>query len=188
MKVLWALLGAFVFIDALVWASGADVARLKPRGPRLPPLYEAIAAGDQARVKALVNKGNAGQAVPPYGTPLAFAVYCWKPKLIPTLVEAGAPADDRSMATGRTPLARLLRNGEVESVRYLLAKGADPNAPCDVEGRRPLDYVRGEQAGQLRRALLDAGADATLELRRGKSVRYGEVSALLRAHGGRHGS
>lgn len=60
---------------------------------------------------------------------------------------------------GQTPLADAVVQEEVDTVRYLLEQGADPNIP-NKNGLTPLDHAcsRGEAAMPLAKLLLDHGA------------------------------
>jgi ankyrin repeat protein len=72
----------------------------------------------------------------------------------------GAPDNlDRAGRTGRPPLLEAAAHGRFEVVRWLLERGADPNA-CDREGVTAL-HVAASTAGhavEIARALIAAGA------------------------------
>lgn len=57
------------------------------------------------------------------------------------------------------PLAGAARNGDVNSVRQLLAHGADPNAPTGGNGWPPLMHAIHKHQLATAAALLDGGAD-----------------------------
>jgi ankyrin repeat protein len=57
-----------------------------------------------------------------------------------------------------SPLIDAARSGNVQSIRAMVAQGADPNAPAGLNGWTPLEHaVHKHQVGSLT-ALLDAGA------------------------------
>lgn len=111
---------------------------------------------------------------------------------IDALLEAGADIDaldDAGGGGGQTPLARAVREGKVDAVRCLLAKGAQVDRP-DRFGARPLH--RAARGGNLAVAelLLSEGAD--VEGRDGKGLTplhlaavYGseEMVEFLAGHG-----
>jgi hypothetical protein len=61
--------------------------------------------------------------------------------VIDQLVAAGTPVDATDPAFGGHPLRTAAWNGRPESVRRLLAHGADPSLR-DEDGRAPLDLAR----------------------------------------------
>jgi ankyrin repeat protein len=124
-----ALLHAAVFgmtevLDVLV-AAGAQVRSIE----------EGAAAGDitgwlssdtpsEARLRALI-----------------LAADHQRVDVIDVLVAAGTPVDDTDTEFGRHPLRLAAANGRPDSVRALLAHGADPNRR-DPDGQTPLDHCR----------------------------------------------
>jgi ankyrin repeat protein len=69
--------------------------------------------------------------------------------VIDQLVAAGTPVDATDEAFGGQALRTAAGNGRPESVRRLLAHGADPNLRDD-EGRTPLDLCRRGRRGDDR--------------------------------------
>src|SRR5205814_1229795 len=63
---------------------------------------------------------------------------------------------------GELPIHTASALGNVESVRFLLAQGADPNAAVE-RGVRPLHYAAKSNARHVAEALLAAGADPLLK-------------------------
>jgi hypothetical protein len=69
--------------------------------------------------------------------------------VIDQLIAAGVPVDETDEAFGGHPLRTAAGNARPESVRCLLAHGADPNL-SDDEGRTPLDLCRQGRRGDDR--------------------------------------
>jgi ankyrin repeat protein len=66
--------------------------------------------------------------------------------VIDQLLAAGTPIDAVDPAFGGHPLRAAAENGRPDSVRHLLARGADPNLK-DADGRTPLELCRRGRAG-----------------------------------------
>ena len=149
---------------------------LLARGPVLD-LFEASAAGDVARVRALVAAGADVNAYAGDGfTPLGLAAFFKRPAVVNELLAAGADpraasrnpmrvaplhsavADGCDFAIvralveaggdvnakqrhGWTPLHGAAFEGDAETVRFLLAHGADPKATNDP-GKTAADVAR----------------------------------------------
>jgi hypothetical protein len=198
MKYAWLALAVLVLADFLVWAS-RERPGTRPVGPPFPPLYQAILDGDVARVKSLATKENVSKDEKPYGTPLVFAATYGNLKTIPTLIEAGADANDRSMPFGATALGAVVGRRDVEATGWLLLHGADPDAPCGLDGDRPHVYVYEPEDRELSE-LLTKYQDGKYaphepprppvanrwEMKRMEEAR--KVRALLQSRGGRNGS
>jgi ankyrin repeat protein len=109
-------------------------------------------------------------------------------KLVPPLRSL---RDDRGpdgvLQAGTTPLARAAKGGDVEVVRLLLAHGANPSLPT-VQGVTPMMMAAGtgysgrdsrgryqteEQANEIIKLLLDAGADINQRANDGGTVLHG---------------
>jgi ankyrin repeat protein len=85
-----------------------------------------------------------------------------------TLLERGANADERA-SDGATALLWAAHTGDLELVRALIAKGADPTLPNDY-GATPLSAAAVEGDRALIEALLDAGADVESPNAEGQTV------------------
>eukprot|EP00756_Hemistasia_phaeocysticola_P009437 Hpha_TRINITY_DN14883_c0_g1::TRINITY_DN14883_c0_g1_i1::g.169074::m.169074 len=91
---------------------------------RWTPLTKAIHVGSLPTVSFLLEKG----ADPNAGRALIFAIDCRQGEIVGALVEGGANVSE-ALPSGDTPLSLAAFMGNVESVRCLLTKGADPNQP-----------------------------------------------------------
>jgi ankyrin repeat protein len=143
------------------------------------PLIDAVASGDHATVRALVDEGVDVDARQGDGaTALHWAVHLNDGEMVETLLRAGAEVDAVN-DLGVAPLLIAATNGNASVVKVLLGAGADPDGgPPDRE--RPL--MRAAWVGSLDvvTALLDAGADPN-----GKESARGQT-ALMWAVSERH--
>lgn len=115
-----------------------------------PPLVTAARSGDALAVRRLVKAGADpnGRAGALRWTPLMHAIYKNQPGAVRALLDAGADAnrtfdfesEPRTKQTEVTPLMMAAAYGQTETVRLLLARGADP-ALADGDGNRALDYA-----------------------------------------------
>lgn len=107
---------------------GAKVNVADVRG--FTPLHKAAAAGNVEIVKLLVV-AKADTDAEMYGlTPLMFAVSSRKPDAVLALLDLGVNVNygSRSGNVGQTALYLAIQNGDVEMVKLLLARKANPNA------------------------------------------------------------
>jgi ankyrin repeat protein len=123
---------------AAFYSSPMVVKLLLEKGPvdavGATPLYVAALEGNVAVVKLLLEKGAAVEArADDGGTPLAIAAQQAHLDVVQMLVEKGATVDARDN-NGVTPLARATQNADglldrrLETAKFLLEKGANPNA------------------------------------------------------------
>ncbi len=115
-----------------------------------------------ATIAALIKGGADVNAVNRYGvTPLSLAAANGDPRILTLLIEAGAntKAADASLRDGRTLLMLASRTGNVESMRQLIAHGANVNAVETRTGSTALMWAALENRGEAVRVLAAAGAD-----------------------------
>jgi hypothetical protein len=110
-------------------------------------LVAAVRQGDTVRVRQLLSLGIApdapnfalfGRGVQPFidDNALAASIEVRQHKMVALLLEHGADAS-RPDHFGLTPLTRAVGLGDVETVRLLLQRGADPCAPLTYQVRTP---------------------------------------------------
>lgn len=111
------------------------------RGPKIPPLVEAVRNGDAATSRALLAKGSDPNA--PAGvngwSPLLHAVHKNQIATATVLLDAGAEVD-RTGSNGMTPLMMAAGYGNRDMVELLLRHGATA-AKADRNGETARDYA-----------------------------------------------
>ncbi len=108
------------------------------RGDRMEAFFAAVQKGDLPAVRAGLERGVDVNALNMSGYP-ALAV-AQNAGVATALLDAGAKADRRDKA-GYTPLMLQARDGRVDVVRLLLARGADRNAKDPSTQRTALDIA-----------------------------------------------
>jgi ankyrin repeat protein len=181
-------------LAALYRGHGDIATAILRRRPRLT-LFEAAAAGELARVREIVARDPAhANAIAPDGySPLGLAAFFKRRDVVHELLEAGADPRPASRQGGFTPLHSAVATdagaSDIEIVRMLLDKGADPNAKSQ-SGSTPLHTVAftGDRASLD--LLLKHGADRTIKNDEGKTATdiaaergHQEIADLLIAHG-----
>jgi ankyrin repeat protein len=143
-------------IATLLLAAGGSP--LVPLGAdRRPAPFEAIATGNPALLRLLLDFGLDADLTDSDGVPLlAHAVERQDPDLVRALLEHGADADTR-LASGAQALTHLAGTGEVGLAELLLEHGADVNA-ADADGEAPLVRAVAGRHSDLARLLLQRGA------------------------------
>lgn len=133
-------------ILAALYRGENDIATaILARGPKLT-VFEAAAAGDAGRVREIVGRDRSqSNAVAPDGfSPLGLAAFFKRREVVRYLLEAGADLRLASRQGGFTPLHSAVATDagavDIEIVRLLLDKGADPNAKGQ-SGSTPLHTV-----------------------------------------------
>ncbi|MDK1474300.1 ankyrin repeat domain-containing protein [Streptomyces sp. 549] len=128
-------------------------------------LADAILEADAARVKALLGAGaDPGLGDRDGTTPLYLASVQGEAEIARLLTEAGVFPDAESGGVGSegTPLCAAACWGHTETVRVLLAHGADPNLREDGgTGWAPLDWANHASRPEAAELLIAAGAHPT---------------------------
>jgi ankyrin repeat protein len=178
-------------ILAALYRGQSDIAAaILRRRPKLT-VFEAAAAGDVARARKLVGEDPAAvNRIAPDGySPLGLAAFFKRRDVVRYLLGGGADVRPASRQGGFTPLHSAVATDagacDVEIVRMLLEKGADPNAKSE-SGSTALHTVAftGDRASLD--LLLKHGADPAIKNNEGKAAadiarerRHPEVAGLL---------
>ena len=134
-------------------------------GGRGLPIADAIKAGDDTAVKALIAQGQARAVEPDGTTPLHHAAHQNNLALVNALLTAGADAKAANRY-GVTPLSLAAENGNAAIVERLLKAGVNPNTTLPGGETTLMTAARSGRADVIR-VLLANGADvnATESLR-----------------------
>ncbi len=134
------------------------------------PLHKAVCSTVVETVKTLLDAGANVNAVSGDGvTPLQHAIGKNHPRIVQLLVEHGADLNKLSPGCETTPLLHALdpkirkqhNNQNMETIKLLLALGADPAAP-GRDGTRPLHVAMAQNDNEIVALLCAYGADLTL--------------------------
>jgi ankyrin repeat protein len=157
------------------------------------PILFAARAGDVASARHLLAAGAAIEDAAPNGaTPLVVAAHSGHGPLGIFLLERGA--DSRAAQAGYTALHAAVLRGELDLVKALLARGADPNRPLEkgtpsryyskdyafgeaLVGATPLWLAARFGEPEMMRALAGAGADPRFAMKDGTTILMVAVSA-----------
>jgi len=125
-------------------------------------MIDAVAAGDEVRVKELLDTGIDLDITDGEGwTPLMWAVQNADAKMIQILLEAGANPNKLNNYE-ETALYFAIYQNNVEVIKTLILTGADPNL-ADSTGWTPLMSAVSDEKIESVKALLEAGADSELK-------------------------
>lgn len=128
------------------------------------PLHRAVALGTVADVKERLDAGDDPTARDRWDrTPLLLSLQTGELQKAELIVAAGGSLAERGRC-GMSPLTYPIGNDDPTTLRWLLERGADPNATNDF-GDTVLVEAAGRGAPRCVRALLDAGADPNLAKR-----------------------
>jgi ankyrin repeat protein len=118
------------------------------------PLHWAVRANDLDTTQRLLRAGANPDAANRYGvTPLSLAAENGSAAMIQALLQAGAHPSGAILMTAA-------RTGNAETVRMLIARGADANARESSLGETALMWAAAENHPEAVRALIEHGADA----------------------------
>ena len=151
----------------LVLVIGLLIAQMPSAAGTSNDLFDAVKLGDLARVRQLIARGVAVDAVDRRGfTPLLWASAGGNLAVVNQLIESGATVDARAN-DGLSALMLASANGFTDVARALIRRGANVNAVRDGLTARQLATARGrpdvaallEEAERLGGALLKAAAE-----------------------------
>ena len=133
--------GGTALLHAAVFGMTDVVEVLVAAGARVHGIEEAAATGD--------IRGWLDAETPPDARVRALVLAAEHQRLdvIDQLIAAGTPVDAVDPVFGGHPLRTAAASGRPESVRRLLAHGADPNLRDPESNRTPLDLCRRSRAG-----------------------------------------
>lgn len=118
----------------------------------------AIALAKPQTVMALFARREIWQSarVPHLPGPISMAIYCGKPELVEFFLNLGLPVNERYADFDEmSALHVAVHMRDAESLKRLLAKGADPSLTTRQSGLTPAQFARQEGAEDLA-LLLDA--------------------------------
>ncbi len=122
---------------------------------QIKSLHEAAADGDIEQVKLLISKGaDVNAEDEEKKTPLHYATETGKMEVVQLLVEAGAEVN--AGKNDWPPLSIAVDKDNVAVAEYLIAHGADVNAPV---GWTPLQDAAGYGSVEMVELLIDKGAE-----------------------------
>jgi ankyrin repeat protein len=155
--------GLPVVLLALFHQQREAAAALLEAGPELG-ILEAAAAGHAERVRELLDADAAAmrERTPEGFTPLGLAAFMGGPDVVRVLLEHGADAnDDADNRFGVRPVNAAAAAHDRETMRLLLAAGADPNAR-QQGGFTPFHEAAHTDDVEMARLLLSHGADPAI--------------------------
>jgi uncharacterized protein len=113
---------------------------------------------DMETADLLIRAGANVNAANSYGvTPLSLACVNENAAMVEKLLKAGA--DPNGVPAGTPVLLTAARTGNVDTVKSLLAHGADVNAKENARGQTALMWAVAEKHPEVARMLIDHGAD-----------------------------
>jgi len=122
---------------------------------QIKSLHEAAADGDIEEVKLLISKGyDVNKEDEEKMTPLHYATETGKMEVVQLLVEAGAEVN--AGKNDWPPLCIAVYKNNIAVAEYLIAHGADVNAPV---GWTPLQEAAGYSSVEMVELLIDKGAE-----------------------------
>jgi ankyrin repeat protein len=144
-------------ISLILIAGALSLQARKNEPSAAPALFEAIYAGDVARIEKILERGADPNAKNPEGSPaLAEAALYADARAVTTLLQHGA---DPNVRDARGATALIFAAGDRAKALPLLAKGASVNVRT-AAGRTPLLIAAGVDGNyDVVKAILDRGAD-----------------------------
>jgi uncharacterized protein len=162
-------------------AQGFDIHEIFP-DPRMAELAEAVAAGDDARVRSLAVGADLSYRGDKHVTLLQWALLNKRLDSMRALLDAGADPLQPGM-DGDTVVHTAAMANDASYLTELLGRRVNPNVPNATTGAGPLrSALMGERDEQFR-ALLAAGADPDMPDRMGNTPLHvaGQINEPARA-------
>jgi ankyrin repeat protein len=163
---------------------------LRSLGARLDNLFDAVNAGDVARVQRLLADGADLSGVDVFGTALHRAVASGQLYIANMLIDAGADLEAGGEPAQSHPLHLAALKNDAAMASLLIDRGAEIDSR-DSWGRTPLMIAASNRGVNVAEVLLDEGADPTAEetVYRDTAIHYAtlagdtEMVSLLLARG-----
>lgn len=161
---------------AAIYHGHNDIAQLLITSGAMVNIWEAAALGDQSRVaKYFQADANLLHAFSHDGfTPLQLAAFFGHASLVEFLLDQGADPNvisrNQTFARGVPILQSAVASGKIESVRALLAHGANVNIR-NAQGMTPLHLAAFEGNVEMVKLLLANGADVNAKMDDGTTPR-----------------
>lgn len=132
-------------VKYLISLPGVDLNRVDNKKYCFPPLSHAIQMHNIQLIKLLIlNGANVNEPSAndknPYNTPIMIAAWSGKLDEVKLLVDNGACINQQDKGNGFTALIKAVFNNNVEVVKFLLERNADPTI-SSFERKTALDYA-----------------------------------------------
>lgn len=165
-------------IAALLLEAGADANLADYAG--FTPLNTAVEQGHPSVARLLLAHGaNPNLACPNGQTPLHTAAGRGDIESMRSLLDAGANL--QPIETAGTPLSEAVQHGQLEAVKFLLQRSAQPDIASPQNGMTALHWAASLGLPEMVRLLLDAGANVNADS-------SSQGTPLNAAATGRHGT
>lgn len=132
-------------VEYLIGLTAVDLNCVDNKKYCFPPLSHAVQIHNLEMMRLLlVNGANVNEPSTneknPYNTPVMIAAWSGKVEEVAMLVKYGACINQQDKGNGFTALIKAVFNNNIDVVRYLLSKGADPTI-SSFERKTALDYA-----------------------------------------------
>ena len=169
MKLNYGAAGVLVFSLFLCWLPIHFRAQREAAEEAQRDLIHAVWSNDPNRVREFLDSGLSVETKDVGGTPLLLtAAEEGSTRIVKILLERGANPNIRSPHYGQSPLHGACENFDVESIKDLVARGADVNA-VDDHGQTPLMVAASTTDRDTVKFLIEHGANPNAVSRDGNT-------------------
>jgi ankyrin repeat protein len=151
---------------------GADI---NSKDSDTPPIFAAVQRGNFEILELLLSKGANLNIQSRRGDDTVYSLSAYSEQFIKYLISRGWNVNKKDIE-GNTILTRNVESGGFDSVRFLIANGADVNT-LNKLGLTPLHYAKSPMIAKL---LISAGADINALDNSGKSPAFCAGSPAMR--------